>query len=45
MQPVNSVHFILPAIALGLAIISIVRPAWPLLAVAVILIAIDLLVR
>jgi hypothetical protein len=36
----NNVHLILPVIALILAVGAIVRPAWPLLAVSVILLAV-----
>ena len=41
----NNIHFIIPCIALILAVVAICRPTWPLLAVAVILLAIDLLVK
>jgi hypothetical protein len=41
----NNVHFILPCIALVLAVVAICRPTWPLLAVAVILISIAMLVK
>ncbi len=40
-----NIHTILIGIALLLAILSIIKPAWPLLSVAVLLIAIDLLIR
>jgi hypothetical protein len=37
-----NIHLILIGVALGLAILSIIKPSWPCLAVAVILIAADL---
>lgn len=40
-----NIHIILPCIALGLGILSIIRPAWPLCAVAVILLAINALMK
>jgi hypothetical protein len=39
-----NVHTILVVVALGLAIFSLVKPAWPLLPVAVILVCVDLLI-
>lgn len=41
----NNVHYLLIGIALILAIIAIVKPEWPCLAVSVILIAIELFSR
>jgi hypothetical protein len=39
-----NVHTILVVVALGLAIASLIKPAWPLLPVSVILICVDLLI-
>lgn len=39
-----NVHTILVVVALGLAIVSLIKPAWPLLPVAVVLICVDLLI-
>jgi hypothetical protein len=41
----TNVHIILPVIALCLAVGSLIKPAWPLLAVAVILLAVSALVK
>lgn len=40
----NNVHIILPIIALGLAVFGIIKPTWPLVAVAVLLLAVNALV-
>lgn len=40
-----NIHFILIAIALLLAILSLIKPTWPLLAVAVLLVCVSLLVK
>lgn len=40
-----NIHIILAGVALGLAILGIVKPAWPCIAVAVMLLAIDLLIH
>jgi hypothetical protein len=37
----HNVHYVLCGIALVLGVCGIIRPAWPLLGVAVILLAID----
>jgi hypothetical protein len=42
---VDNVHIILPVIALAMAIGGIIRPAWPLVAVAVLLLAVNALVK
>lgn len=39
-----NIHVILIGIALVLAVIAIIKPTWPLLAVSVILICVDLLI-
>lgn len=39
-----NVHVILIVIALILAILSIIKPSWPLLSVSVLLICVDLLI-
>lgn len=39
-----TVHSILVVIALLLAIASLIRPAWPLLSVAVLILCVDLLI-
>lgn len=39
-----NIHTILIGIALLLAVIAIIKPGWPLLAVSVILVCVDLLV-
>lgn len=41
----NDVHTILPVLALIFAVVAIVKPTWPCLAVAVILLAINALVK
>jgi len=41
----DNIHIILPVIALILAVVGIVKPTWPLVSVAVILLAIDALIR
>ena len=41
----NNIHFILPVIALVLAVVGIIKPTWPLVSVAVILLAVALLVK
>jgi uncharacterized membrane protein YbaN (DUF454 family) len=41
----NQIHIVLPVIALILAVIGIVRPTYPLVAVAVILLAVNALVK
>ena len=41
----DNIHIILPVIALILAVVGIVKPTWPLVSVAVILLAIDALVK
>jgi hypothetical protein len=41
----NNIHVILPVLALALAIGALVKPSWPLIPVAVILLAVDLLVK
>jgi uncharacterized membrane protein YbaN (DUF454 family) len=41
----QNIHFILPVIALVLAVIGIVKPTWPLVAVAVILLAVNAIVK
>lgn len=41
----TNIHIILPCIAIGLAIAGLIKPQWPLVAVAVLLIGIDLLIK
>jgi hypothetical protein len=41
----DNVHLILPVIAVILAVGGIIRPAWPLVAVAVLLLAVNALVK
>lgn len=41
----NNVHVILPVIALVLAVAGIIKPVYPLVAVAVILLAINELIK
>jgi hypothetical protein len=41
----ENVHVVLPVIALALAIGGIIKPAWPLVAVAVLLLAVNALVK
>jgi uncharacterized membrane protein YbaN (DUF454 family) len=41
----NNIHLILPVIALVLAVVGIIKPTWPLLAVAVILLAVNAIVK
>jgi hypothetical protein len=41
----NNIHQILPVIAIILSVVAIIRPAWPCLAVAVLLLAVNALVR
>jgi len=41
----QSIHTILPVIALILAVVGIAKPAWPLIPVAVILLAVNALVK
>lgn len=41
----NNVHIILPWLALGFAVAGIVKPQWPLLAVGLILLSIDMIIR
>lgn len=44
-MPMPSVHQILIGLALLLAILSLIKPTWPLLSVSVLLIAVDLLIK
>jgi hypothetical protein len=41
----ENIHFVLPVIALILAVAGIIRPTWPLVAVAVLLLAVNALVK
>lgn len=41
----NNIHIILPVIAIGLAVVGLVKPSWPVVAVAVLLLAVNALVR
>jgi hypothetical protein len=41
----DNIHIILPIIALILAVAGIIRPQWPLVAVAVLLLAVNALVK
>ena len=41
----ENIHFVLPVIALILAVAGIIRPQWPLVAVAVLLLAVNALVK
>ena len=41
----ENVHIVLPVIALLLAVGGIIKPVWPLVAVAVLLLAVNALVR
>jgi len=41
----DNIHIILPVLALILAVAGIIRPQWPLVAVAVLLLAVNSLVR
>ena len=41
----DNIHVILPVIALILAVAGIIKPQWPLVAVAVLLLAVNALVR
>lgn len=41
----QNIHVILPVIALILGVSGIVKPTWPLIAVAVILLAVNALVK
>lgn len=41
----NNIHTILPAIALVLFVIAIIKPAWPLCAVGGMLLAINALIK
>lgn len=44
-ETIKSANVILLVIALILTVISLIRPTWPLLAVALLLVIIDLLIR
>jgi uncharacterized membrane protein YbaN (DUF454 family) len=41
----DNIHIILPVLAIVLAVIGIVRPAWPCVSVAVLLLAVNALVK
>ena len=41
----DNIHFILPIIAIILAVIGLIKPTWPLVAVAVLLLAVNALVK
>ena len=41
----DNIHVILPVIALILAVAGIIKPTWPLVSVAVILLAVNALVK
>jgi hypothetical protein len=41
----DNIHVILPVIALILAVAGIIKPQWPLVAVAVLLLAVNALVK
>jgi hypothetical protein len=41
----DNIHVVLPIIALILAVCGIIKPTWPLVAVAVLLLAVNALVR
>ena len=41
----DNIHIILPIIALILAVAGIIRPQWPLVALAVLLLAVNALVK
>lgn len=41
----DNIHIILPVIALILAVAGIIKPQWPLVAVAVLLLAVNALVK
>jgi hypothetical protein len=41
----ENIHFVLPVIALILAVAGIIKPQWPLVAVAVLLLAVNALVK
>lgn len=41
----DNIHVVLPVIALALAIAGIIKPQWPLVAVAVLLLAVNALVK
>jgi len=41
----DNIHIILPVIALILAVVGIIKPTWPLVSVAVILLAVNALVK
>lgn len=41
----SDIHVILPVIALILAVVGIIKPTWPLVSVAVILLAVNALVK
>jgi hypothetical protein len=41
----ENIHIILPVLALVLTVAGMVKPAWPLLAVAVLLLAVNALVK
>jgi hypothetical protein len=41
----DNIHVILPVIAIILAVGGLIRPAWPLVAVAVLLLAVNALVK
>jgi len=41
----DNIHVVLPVIALALAISGIIKPQWPLVAVAVLLLAVNALVK
>lgn len=41
----DNIHVILPVIALVLAVVGIIKPTWPIVGVAVILLAVNALVK
>ena len=41
----DNIHIILPVIALIMAVAGIIKPQWPLVAVAVLLLAVNALVK
>jgi len=41
----NNIHIILPVLALVFAVAGIIKPTYPLVAVAVLLLAVDLLIK
>ncbi len=41
----NDIHVILPVVALGLAVVGLIKPEWRTVAVAVLLLAVNALVK